>query len=190
MTSSVSVSLAMMCSTFQRGAADRATPPSVAACPLRPESDRTVVLRRMSALCQLLTHAVQQTAPLFDHRVGTGEFPWRCKAVSGGLRRQRQRSSFGTSRGNGSPEAQRWHAGAEGSLAQISGVSLSCIRYRVTAKSTRRIAMTIQILMRDIMGMKPRCEWNSPTGVREFCWRRVSSLGQAREYRFTPPGAC
>jgi hypothetical protein len=95
-----------------------------------------------------------------------------------GLRRQRQRSSFGTSRGNGSPEAQRWHAGAEGSLAQISGVCLSCIRYRVTAKSTRRIAMTIQILMRDIIGMKPRCEWNSPTGVREFCWRRVSSLGQ------------
>jgi hypothetical protein len=32
---------------------------------------------------QLLTHAVQQTAPLFDHRVGTGEFPGRCKAVSG-----------------------------------------------------------------------------------------------------------
>ena len=85
---------------------------------------------------------------------------------------------FGTSRRNGSPEAQRWHAGAEGSLAQISGVCLSCIRYRVTAKSTRRIAMTIQILMRDIMGMKPRCEWNSPTGVREFSWRRVSSLGQ------------
>jgi hypothetical protein len=65
-------------------------------------------------------------------------------------------------------------------LAQISGVCLSCIRYRVTAKSTRRIAMTIQILMRDMMGMKPRCEWNSPTGVREFCWRRVSSLGQGR----------
>jgi hypothetical protein len=40
--------------------------------------------------------------------------------------------------------------------------------------------MTIQILMRDMMGMKPRCEWNSPTGVREFCWRRVSSLGQGR----------
>jgi len=107
-----------------------------------------------------------------------GEFPWCCKAVSGSLRRQRQRSPLETSRGNGSPEAQRWHAGAEGSLAQISGVCLSCIRYRVTAKSTRRIAMTIQILMRDIMGMKPRCEWNSPTGVREFCWRRVSSLEQ------------
>jgi hypothetical protein len=117
------------------------------------------------------------------------EFPWRCNAVSGGLRRQRQRS-FGTSRGNRSPEAQRWHAGAEGSLAQISGVCLSCIRYRVTAKSTRRIAMTIQILMRDIMGMKPRCEWNSPTGVREFCWRRVSSLGQGAGVSRYPPGAC
>src|SRR5262249_33338036 len=98
-----------------------------------------LVIRAFGAHCQLLTHAVQQTAPLFGHRVGTGELPWRCKAVSGGLRRQRQRSFFGTSRGNGLPEAQRWHAGAEGSLAQISGVCLSCIRYRVTAKSTRRI---------------------------------------------------
>ena len=35
-------------------------------------------------------------------------------------------------------------------MAQISEVSLSCIRYRVTAKSARRIAMTIQILMRVI----------------------------------------
>jgi hypothetical protein len=72
-------------------------------------------------------------------------------------------------------------------LAQISGVCLSCIRYRVTAKSTRRIAMTIQILMRDIMGMKPRCEWNSPTGTREFCWRRVSSLGQGAGVSLYPP---
>jgi len=24
----------------------------------------------------------------------------------------------------------------------------------------------------------PRCKRNSPTGVHEFCWRRVSSLGQ------------
>ena len=50
--------------------------------------------------------------------------------------------------------------------------------------------MTIQILMRDIMGMKPRCEWNSPTGVREFCWRRVSSLGQGAGSIVLPPGAC
>src|SRR6516225_11612552 len=57
-----------------------------------------------------------------------GEFPWCCKAVSGSLRRQRQGSPLETSRGNGSPEAQRWHAGAEGSLAQISGVCLSCIQ--------------------------------------------------------------
>src|SRR5262249_10816651 len=48
--------------------------------------------------------------------------------------------------------AQRWHAGAEGSSAQIREVSLSCIRYRVTAKSTRRIAITVQRLMRDIRG--------------------------------------
>jgi len=47
--------------------------------------------------------------------------------------------------------------------------------------------MTIQILMRDIMGMKPRCEWNSPTGVREFCWRRVSSLGQGAGVSIYPP---
>src|SRR5262249_28558275 len=80
-----------------------------------------------SEKCQLLTHAVQQTA-------ATATVPlWK-------------------SHRNGSSEVQRWHAGAEGSLAQISGVCLSCIRYRVTAKSTRRIAMTIQILMRDIRG--------------------------------------
>jgi hypothetical protein len=35
-------------------------------------------------------------------------------------------------------------------LAQINEVSLSCIRYRVIAKSARRIAMIIQILMRGI----------------------------------------
>src|SRR6516162_11115278 len=54
---------------------------------------------------------------------------------------------FGHLRENG---AQRWHAGAEGSSAQIREGCLSCIRYRVTAKSTRRMAMTIQILMRNI----------------------------------------
>src|SRR5262245_31036487 len=48
--------------------------------------------------------------------------------------------------------AQRWHAGAEGSTPQMGEASLSCIRYRVTAKSTRRIAITVQILMRDISG--------------------------------------
>ena len=37
-------------------------------------------------------------------------------------------------------------------MAQIGEGCLSCIKYRVTAKSTRRIAMTIQILMRDIRG--------------------------------------
>jgi hypothetical protein len=46
-------------------------------------SDQIDAAPRNDAMCQLLTHAVQQTAPLFDHRVGTGEFPWRCKAVSG-----------------------------------------------------------------------------------------------------------
>src|SRR5262245_8286950 len=56
---------------------------------------------------------------------------------------------FGHLRENG---AQRWHAGAEGSSAQIREGSLSCIRYRVTAKSMRKITMTIQILMRDIRG--------------------------------------
>src|SRR5262249_35360346 len=68
---------------------------------------------------------------------------------------------------NESPEAQRWHAGAEGSLAQISEVSLSCVRYRVTAKSTRRIATTIQILMRDIWEYGPRCELHRPTALPE-----------------------
>src|SRR5262249_26827399 len=131
-----------------------------------------------------------KTAPLFDHRVGTGEFPWRCKAVSGGLRRQRQRSFFGTSRGNGSPEAQRWHAGAEGSLAQISGVCLSCIRYRVTAKSTRRIAMTIQILMRDIMGMNHVASEIAPQVSANSAGEGGPHWDRAREYRFTPPGAC
>src|SRR6516164_4867219 len=57
---------------------------------------------------------------------------------------------FGHLRENG---AQRWHAGAEGSSAQIREGSLSCIRYRVTAKSMRKITMTIQILMRDIRGI-------------------------------------
>jgi hypothetical protein len=41
---------------------------------------------------------------------------------------------------------QRWHAGAEGSLAQIAEVSLSCIRYRVTANSTRRIAAARELV--------------------------------------------
>src|SRR5262249_38951901 len=54
---------------------------------------------------------------------------------------------FGHLRENG---AQRWHAGAEGSSAQIREGCLSCVRYRVTAKSTRRIAMTTQILVRNI----------------------------------------
>src|SRR5262249_48650780 len=48
--------------------------------------------------------------------------------------------------------AQRWHAGAEGLSTQIGEGCLSCARYRVTAKSTRRIAITVQILMRDIRG--------------------------------------
>jgi hypothetical protein len=52
--------------------------------------------------------------------------------------------------------AQRWHAGAGGSTPQMGEASLSCIRYRVTAKSTRRIAITVQILMRDIKRMKLR----------------------------------
>src|SRR5262245_3021720 len=48
--------------------------------------------------------------------------------------------------------SRAWHAGAEGSTPQMGEASLSCIRYRVTAKSTRRIAITVQILMRDISG--------------------------------------
>src|SRR5215471_12713411 len=107
-----------------------------------------------------------------------GEFPWCCKAVSGSLRRQRQRSPLETSRGNGSPEAQRWHAGAEGSLAQIGGVCLSCIRYRVTAKTTRRIAMTIQILMRDIMKRHHVASAIAPQLSTNSAGDRVSSLGQ------------
>jgi len=51
-------------------------------------------------------------------------------------------------------------------LAQISEVSLSCVRYRVTAKSTRRIAMTIQILMRDIGDMNLAASWIGPQRPR------------------------
>src|SRR6516165_1057272 len=63
---------------------------------------------------------------------------------------------FGHLRENG---AQRWHAGAEGSSAQIREGCLSCVRYRVTAKSTRRIAMTTQILVRNIKGWNHAAIW-------------------------------
>ena len=46
-----------------------------------------------------------------------------------------------TANRRGEDGVQRWHAGAEGSSAQIREGCLSCVRYRVTAKSTRRIAM-------------------------------------------------
>jgi len=55
-----------------------------------------------------------------------------------------------TANRRGEDGAQRWHVGAEGSSAQIREGCLSCVRYRITAKSTRRIAMTTQILMRNI----------------------------------------
>jgi hypothetical protein len=46
--------------------------------------------------------------------------------------------------------SQRWHAAAVGLSAQIGESAFSRIRYRVTAKSTRRMAMTNQISSRDI----------------------------------------
>src|SRR5262245_22808298 len=64
-----------------------------------------------------------------------------------------------TANRRGEDGVQRWHAGAEGSSAQIREGCLSCVRYRVTAKSTRRIAMTTQILVRNIKGWNHAAIW-------------------------------
>jgi hypothetical protein len=113
---------------------------------------------------------------LFDDRVGTGELPCRCKAVSGGFRRQRQRSLEHL--------VEMEHLNS--ALARRGG--------RVVGTDRRSLSFVHQIpsngedYEKDSDDdpnfdarhneMTPRCKRNSPTGVHEFCWRRVSSLGQ------------
>jgi hypothetical protein len=46
--------------------------PTLSACPLRSDRVRTFAPQRFDAVCHKLTRAPQQTAPLFDHLVGTG----------------------------------------------------------------------------------------------------------------------
>jgi hypothetical protein len=47
--------------------------PTLSACPLRSDRAQTFAPQRFDAVCQLGTHAVQQSRPLLDHIVGDAE---------------------------------------------------------------------------------------------------------------------
>jgi hypothetical protein len=62
--------------------------PTLSACPLRSDRVRTFAPQRIDAVCQLLTHALQQTTcigctDLLDHLVGAGEQRGRHGAAEG-----------------------------------------------------------------------------------------------------------